>query len=337
MKARLPLFLHGWRPAAATALAASALMLPLLATPWSLAQDAVVADGQASLHMEGEKPIDVVADNGFEYHEQQNVAIARGGAVASQGDLTLRADTLAAYFRKNAQGSNEIYRLLAEGNVEMHSGADNAAYGSRGIYDLDRSVAVLTGEGLRMVTAQDTVTATDSLEYWRNENLAVARGNAIAVRDQNRVRADRLVGLLSDDAAPATTTPADTAAPSSTGNRSLSRVDATGNVVITTAQEVARGDRGTYDLDSELALLTGNVRVTRGQNQLNGPAAEVDLKSGVSRMLSRVPAGTPVQGGDSQAKPADRVRGLFIPDEKGQGGAPQQPAPQPPQGQGSKP
>lgn len=335
MKARLLLFLHGWRPAAATALAASALLLPLLATPWSLAQENVVATGQASLHMEGEKPIDVVADNGFEYHEQQNVAIARGGAVATQGDLTLKADTLAAYFRKTPQGGNEIYRLLAEGNVEMHSGADNAAYGSRGIYDLDRSVAVLTGEGLRMVTAQDTVTATDSLEYWRTENLAVARGNAIAIREKNRVRADRLVGLLSEDTSPAGTPAASN--PSDTGNRSLSRVDANGNVVITTPQEVARGDRGTYDLDSELALLTGNVRVTRGQNQLNGPAAEVDLKSGISRMLSKVPAGAPVQGGNSQATPGDRVRGLFIPDEKGQGGAPQQPVPQPPQGQGSKP
>ncbi|WP_051329847.1 LptA/OstA family protein [Niveispirillum irakense] len=299
-----------------------------LAVPLGWAQDgttSVQAD-DASLHMSGEKPIDVVAEGGFEFHEQQNVAIARGGATATQGDLTLKADTLAAYFRKNAQGTNEIFRLLAEGNVEMRS-ASQTAYGTRGIYDLDRSVAVLTGEGLRLVTEQDTVTATDSLEYWREQNLAVARGNAIAIRENNRVRADRLVALLSPDGK------------EGSDKMALSRVDATGAVVITTPQEVARGDKGTYDLDSELALLTGNVKVTRGQNQLNGPAAEVDLKSGVSRMLSRVPAASPVQGGATTGPAGQngRVRGLFIPNEQGQGGAPQQPAQPQPSGQGSKP
>lgn len=314
--------LHWRRPAglAAIGLALAALSL---GAPLGWAQDATVQADDASLHMSGEKPIDVVAEGGFEFHEQQNVAIARGGATATQGDLTLKADTLAAYFRKNAQGTNEIFRLLAEGNVEMRS-ASQTAYGTRGIYDLDRSVAVLTGEGLRLVTEQDTVTATESLEYWREQNLAVARGNAIAIRENNRVRADRLVALLS---------------PESEGSdkMALSRVDATGSVVITTPQEVARGDKGTYDLDSELALLTGNVKVTRGQNQLNGPAAEVDLKSGVSRMLSRVPAASPVQGGASRPDSQNgRVRGLFIPNEQGEGGTPQQPAPQP-SGQGSKP
>jgi len=274
-----------------------------------------------SLEMGGEKPIDVVAPGGFEFHETENVAIARGGATATQGDMTLKADTLAAYFRKNAQGTNEIYRLLAEGHVEMH-GQSQSAYGARGIYDLDRSVAVLTGEGLRMVTEQDTVTATDSLEYWRTENLAVARGNAVAIRENNRIRADRLVGLLSND---------------DQDKQSLSRVDATGNVVITTPQEVARGDKGTYDLDTEMALLTGNVKVTRGQNQLNGPAAQVDLKSGVSRMLSQVPGGSPVQGSTQQPTGDGRVRGLFIPDSQGRGGQPQQPATPPQGGQQTQP
>ncbi|SNR94719.1 MULTISPECIES: LptA/OstA family protein [unclassified Azospirillum] len=274
-----------------------------------------------SLEMGGEKPIDVVAPGGFEFHEKENVAIARGGATATQGDMTLKAQTLAAYFRKNAQGTNEIYRLLAEGNVELH-GQSQSAYGTRGIYDLDRSVAVLTGEGLRLVTEQDTVTATDSLEYWRTENLTVARGNAVAIRENNRVRADRLVGLLTTD---------------KQDKQSLSRVDATGNVVITTPQEVARGDKGTYDLDTEMALLTGNVKVTRGQNQLNGPAAQVDLKSGVSRMLSQVPGGSPVQGGTQQPTGDGRVRGLFIPDSQGRGGQPQQPATPPPSGQQTQP
>ncbi|MFV3074093.1 LptA/OstA family protein [Niveispirillum fermenti] len=271
-----------------------------------------------SLDIGGSRPIDIEAPGGFEYHDKQQVAIARGGATATQDDMALTADTLAAYFRKAENGGNEVYRLLAEGNVRITNN-DRVAYGSRAIYDLDRSVAVLTGEGLRLTTPTETVTARDSLEYWREQELAVARGDALAARDKDRIRADRLVALLARD---------------DQDKLGLSRVDGDGNVVITTQSETARGEKGTYDLDSEMALLTGNVRVTRGQNQLNGPAAEVDLRSGVSRILSRVP-GAPAPAGTS-APPRDgsgeRVRGLFIPNRQGEGGVPQQPAPANPQG-----
>lgn len=263
-----------------------------------------------SLEIGGSKPIEVDAPAGFEYHDKLQVAIARGGATATQGDMVLTAETLAAYFRKTANGGNEVYRLLAEGDVKLKNG-DRMAYGSRAIYDLDKSVAVLTGEGLRLTTPNETVTARDSLEYWRDQELAVARGDALAARPQDRIRADRLVALLARDAQ---------------DKLGLSRIDADGGVVITTKSETARGDKGTYDLDSEQALLTGNVRVTRGQNQLNGPAAAVDLKSGISRILSRVPGTGPATTQPAAPATGERVKGLFIPNRQGEGGVPQQPS-----------
>ncbi|MFY8093709.1 MAG: LptA/OstA family protein [Niveispirillum sp.] len=270
-----------------------------------------------SLEIGGSKPIEVDAPAGFEYHDKLQVAIARGGATATQGDMVLTADTLAAYFRKTGDGGNEVYRLLAEGNVQLKNG-DRTAYGSRAIYDLDKSVAVLTGDGLRLTTPNETVTARDSLEYWREQELAVARGDAMAARPQDRIRADRLVALLARDAQ---------------DKLGLSRVDADGGVVITTKSETARGDKGTYDLDSDQALLTGNVRVTRGQNQLNGPAAAVDLKSGVSRILSRVPGNGPATTQPATPATGERVKGLFIPNRQGEGGVPQAPGqPESPKG-----
>lgn len=263
-----------------------------------------------SLEIGGSKPIEVDAPAGFEYHDKLQVAIARGGATATQGDMVLTAETLAAYFRKTGNGGNEVYRLLAEGNVQLKNG-DRTAHGSRAIYDLDKSVAVLTGEGLRLTTPNETVTARDSLEYWRDQELAVARGDALAIRPQDRIRADRLVALMARD---------------NQDKLGLSRVDADGGVVITTKAETARGDKGTYDLDSEQALLTGNVRVTRGQNQLNGPAAAVDLKSGISRILSRVPGTGPATTQPAAPATGERVKGLFIPNRQGEGGTPQQPS-----------
>lgn len=282
-----------------------------LAAGTGLAQQAPAPEMPAaapSLEIGGSRPIEIDAPAGFEYHEKLQVAIARGGATATQGDMVLAADTLAAYFRKSKDGGNEVYRLLAEGNVQLKN-TDRTAYGSRAIYDLDKSVAVLTGDGLRLTTPNETVTARDSLEYWREQELAVARGDALAARPQDRIRADRLVALLARDA---------------NDKLGLSRVDADGGVVITTRSETARGDKGTYDLDNERALLTGNVRVTRGQNQLNGPAAEVDLKTGISRILSRTPGAAPQPTAPATG---ERVKGLFIPNRQGEGGMPQQPRP----------
>ncbi|HEX7007295.1 MAG TPA: LptA/OstA family protein, partial [Alphaproteobacteria bacterium] len=102
------------------------------------------------------------------------------------------------------------------------------------------------------------------------------------------VRADTMTARFAED---------------SQGKMALSRADIVGNVVITTPTEVARAERGVYDAGSGIATLSGGVKLTRGDNQLNGAFAEVNLKSGVSRLLAS-PSGS---------APGSRVRGIFVP------------------------
>jgi lipopolysaccharide export system protein LptA len=268
-----------------TAGAAARLALLALAAALAAALPAAAATEAPS----GSKPVEITADEQFEYHEDQNAVVARGNVVAIQGDLTLHTDTLTALYRKEADGSTQIYRLLADGKVELDS-PNQKAFGDHGVYDIDKSVAVLTGNGLRLETKDDTVTAQDTIEYWREQNLLVARGNALAVRGDKRIRADQMVGLLEENA---------------DKQLNLTRIDAKGNVVITTPSEVARGTAGVYDVDKEIATLTGNVMVTRGQSQLNGSVAEVNMDTGVSRMLA-----------GPGARKDGRVHGLFVPGDK---------------------
>jgi lipopolysaccharide export system protein LptA len=233
----------------------------------------------------GGTPIEITADEGLEWHQDAKAYVARGNAVAVRGQMTLKGAVLTAFYRDLATGGTEIFRVAAEGAVSL-TAPNQSAFGERALYDIEKDVAVLTGNGLRFVTPNDVVTARDSLEYWRTQKLAVARGDALAVRGDNRVRADQLVGLLENDAK---------------GQDTLSRIDATGSVVITTPGDVARGNRGTYDIARKLAVLRGDVKITRGKSQLNGSEAEVDLQTGISRML----AGPAAEQG--------RVRGLFVP------------------------
>ena len=310
----------------------AALLLAL-----SLAPAAALAQGLGIGSGSDGKPLEVFADQGIEWRQNDNTYIARGNARAIKGDTTVYGDTLLAHYRKSASGSTEIWRLEATGNVRITSPTDTA-YGDKAVYTLDNAVLVLTGKALRLTTPRQTITARDSLDYWEQKDLAVARGNGLVVTDDGRrIRGDVLTAQFKSNktpaatAKPATTKPA-TAKPGATqkppapaarrtnerDDSRMQRIDAYGNVIITTPQEVARGNRAVYLEETGIANLIGSVKITRGQNQLNGEAAEVNLRTGVSRIVSAT-SGT--SGGP--------VRALIMPDGKAQGGGASPPAPAP--------
>ena len=70
------------------------------------------------------------------------------------------------------------------------------------------------------------------------------------------------------------------------------------NVLVSTPEEIIRATRGLYDIQTGIVVLKGSVKITRGKNQLNGDLAEVNLKTGISRLFSS----------DSR-----KVRGIFTP------------------------
>ena len=81
----------------------------------------------------------------------------------------------------------------------------------------------------------------------------------------------------------------------------LEKVEAFGNVSVRTATDTVTGDRGVYVPETGIARLAGNVRITRGQNQLNGAEADVNMKTGVARLI---------------AGQAGRVQGLVVPNDQ---------------------
>jgi hypothetical protein len=49
---------------------------------------------------------------------------------------------------------------------------------------------------LKLTTATDVVTARDSLEWYEQKQIAVARGNAVAVRNGKTIKADILTAYM---------------------------------------------------------------------------------------------------------------------------------------------
>jgi len=188
--------------------------------------------------------------------------------------------------------------VQAEGGVRIFTPTDQAL-GDRAVYDLDQAVLVMTGRALKLTTPNDVLTARDSLEYYSQKHMAVARGNAVVVtNDGRRVSADTLVAYTVD--APATPAQQRNTDDPLAASGKLQRVEAFGNVTVRTVTDTATGDRAVYVADTGIARLAGRVRITRGNNQLDGSEAEVNMKTGISRLL----AGT---GG--------RVQGLVLPND----------------------
>ena len=235
-------------------------------------------------------PIHIEANDGIEWQRSNQVYIARGDARASQGGVTVEADELVAHYRSTEAGTDEIYRIDANGNVRILS-ENEVATSDKAVYDVVKGVLTMTGKQIRLVTPQDTITARDSLEYFEDRQLAVARGDALAIREDRRVRADILTAHFN----------------SKQGEKrssKMERIEAVGNVHLSTATDIVTADRGDYRLDAGLATVTGDVRITRGDTQLNGDRGEVDLNTGQSRLIANA-AGAP--------ETKKRVRGIFVP------------------------
>ena len=86
----------------------------------------------------------ITADRQLEYWEGKQLAVARGRAAATRDGNTVRADVLAAYFRRDGTGKTELYRLEGFDNVRIDTGKDTAT-ARRAVYDVVTGIAVLTG------------------------------------------------------------------------------------------------------------------------------------------------------------------------------------------------
>jgi lipopolysaccharide export system protein LptA len=292
-------------------------LLPLLLSLPSAAQNLDMTQGG---------PIEITSEDGIEWRQQEQVVIARGAARAVREGVAVDADRLIARYRPRGGAAapapqpgsatspvsgSEIWRLEAEGRVRITSQTERA-FGERAVYDLDQAVMVLSGQGLALETPDQRITARDSLEYWPQRRMAVARGGAVVVTSDNRrIAADTLVAHFAEpppagqeSARAAASPPASPQRPGGLPGASessrIERVEAFGTVEIRTEEEVVRGDRGAYSPQTGLARLAGSVRITRGENQLNGQEAIVDMRSGVSRLVSA---------------PGQRVQGLIVPDQ----------------------
>ncbi|MEZ0224158.1 MAG: LptA/OstA family protein [Alphaproteobacteria bacterium] len=256
-----------------------ALLLLTMAAP------ALAKKESSPLPASSKEPIEISAAKSLEWDRKNHTYTAKKSALAKQGHFQVAADQLVAKYR-GAKGSTDIYELDAENSVVIQN-PPYTAYGDHAIYDVVTGHAMLTGENLKIMTETESLTAKDSIEFFAQENRLTASGSAVAVKSPDTLKADVLNAYFQKDAL---------------GKLAMHKVTASGHVVIQTAKETVYGDKGTYDIPAQKAVMTGKVKIYQDRNWLEGTRAEVDMKTGISQLFA-----------EGNQATEGRVKGIFYP------------------------
>lgn len=130
----------------------------------------------------------------------------------------------------------------------------------------------------------------DRLDVFDRENRAVYAGNVVAVQGDTTIRCSVLTIIFERDPA------------GGDEGDAIRRIECEGPVTILSQDQVATGDRATYDRQSGQMVISGDVALSQGQNVTRGERLVYDIDRGVAN----------VEAGERQ-----RVRGLFVPGAAG--------------------
>ncbi len=231
----------------------------------------------------------LTSQGGLEWNSNKKTLTAEEKALVVRGDTALGADKIVAYYKDgNAGKDSEVYLVKAFGNVIITT-PKQTIYSDSAVYEIEKSVIILKGNPVKLLAGQEKMTAK-VLELWQNKDMAVARQNVIAQNKARRLEADEVTAYFVKTG----------------GKTQVERFEAKDNVLISNDKEKVQGDFGVYYVDKETATLQGNVKISQGNNFIVGEVADINMKTGVSR-LQMLP---------EKGKAKGQVRGVFIPDSR---------------------
>ena len=236
----------------------------------------------------------VEADQHLEWRRDDQQYIAKGNAVLTTQDMTLKADTITADYTNVAEtdeaeaqnSKNRIISITGTGQADITyldaQGLETHGKAETIHYDRQEDILTLSGtrqsgpqSGIIRVTRDGNITeATDSITYHRTKGIITNIGNTATRFDDGR--------QIFGDKAVTTTHPDDGKIVQIiiTGNAHIIHPDPNGG------QQEATGDYAVYDAAADTVTVTGNVILTEADNILKGDKAVMKIGEGTSVLSS---------------------------------------------------
>ena len=219
---------------------------------------------------DADKPIEIFAEEGIEWHKNKQKYVAVGNAKALSGSLSLESDKIEAFYNEKESSNMNIKEVKALKNVIVKDNKMKITGGDYAEYNISKDYFLITGKNIILTSESNVLRSKEKLEYWRQKNIAIATGKAEAKKDNEFiVSAEKLVWYLKE----------------TDKKTKVKKLLGFKNVSIKTNNEVAFSDKAIYNNDTEICKLFGNVKLQRGESFLLGEYAEVDLKRGISKLL----------------------------------------------------
>ena len=217
--------------------------------------------------------MNLTADNRVEWHHKTQKMVAVGNAIATRGDMQVRADQMSADYKKNATtGKNQITQVHATGNVKMKSPRADA-FGNTLDYNLEQDIIVLRGQPAKIKTSTETITAEDSITYYPSQQKAIAVGNVSANNGKDKIFGNKMIAYFEPTK-------------KQSDNLEMKQVEIYGNVKIINKDTTVWADKGLYNPKTAIIKLHDNITIEQNGNRLQGDSAQSDLNSGISKILA---------------------------------------------------
>lgn len=128
--------------------------------------------------------------------------------------------------------------------------------------------------GLKLSGDQPIQIESDKLEVREADKVAVFSGNVSVTQGTTVMKSGRMIVHYANDGGSA-----------ATGSAAIERLEVDGKVYVKSDDQVATGDRGNFDMKSEVLVLTGKeVVLSQGENVIVGCKLTVNMKSGQAQL-----------------------------------------------------
>lgn len=139
--------------------------------------------------------------------------------------------------------------------------------------------------------ASDIMIESDVMEIEQKNNRAIFTGRVDATRGTIRLRSNKLIANYREVKS------------GDSSKTEITKLDARGNVIVTSADKKAVGDWAIMLVQEGKVTMGGNVVLTQGETVIEGEKLEMDLNTGLSKLVGK-------KGG------RERVKGVFVPSRK---------------------
>ena len=212
--------------------------------------------------------LEITANENLEWDQKQNRIMAQGNAQVKTNNFLINADVITgSYIGKIGKGN--IKNLIAIKNAEFSS-EETTIKANKIDYDFINDIIYVKGKNIEMAFEKGLILSEKSLIFYNLDKKVLVEGNVfINIKNKGNIKAEKVTVLIDQEG-------------------EVSSVKAIKNVEIflDEFEQNLFSDEAIFDNNASRIDLIGNIVLYYGESFLKGERAFIDLKKGISKILS---------------------------------------------------